>query len=44
MCCEVNTNLKEKLYDEYYQSLIDDGLTREQALEKLDEMFYDYCF
>lgn len=41
MSCEANQTLKERLYEEYYQSLIDDGLTREEALNKLEEMFYD---
>ena len=43
MSCEVNTNLKESLFDKHYQTLIDSGLTSEQALKEIDKMFEDLC-
>jgi len=43
MSCEVNTNLKESLVDIHYQTLIDNGLTSEQALKEINKMFEDLC-
>lgn len=43
MSCEVNTNLKESLFDIHYQTLIASGLTSEQALKEIDKMFEDLC-
>ena len=43
MSCEVNDKIKESLFDIYYQTLVESGLTSEQAIKEIDKMFEDLC-
>tara|TARA_R110000751_G_scaffold4946_5_gene23481 strand:- start:280 stop:414 length:135 start_codon:yes stop_codon:yes gene_type:complete len=39
MSCVQNEDLRERLFENYYELLIKRGMTHEQVLAKLDEMF-----